>query len=111
MSWDPTRPGNTRQARTMRDRVLREEPTCRVPGCGQPSVYDDHIVGWSEREIYGMTVPQWHQRSNHQGLCEGHHAEKTGAERARGRARNGATPSKRTAKRTAEPHPGRIAHE
>lgn len=28
MRWDPTRPANTRAARTMRDRVLREEPEC-----------------------------------------------------------------------------------
>lgn len=93
------RPGSTRQSRTMRDRVLREEPTCRVEGCEQPSVEDDHIVPWSQREAHGMTISDWHRRSNHQGLCAGHHAIKTRGESlaARPQAR---------AKRRPRRHPG-----
>lgn len=85
MSWDLTRPGNTRAARTMRDRVLREEPTCRADGCEEPSTQDDHIVGWAQREAAGLTVSQWHSRSNHQGLCESHHRDKTKVESMAGR--------------------------
>lgn len=83
MSWDATRPSNTRAARTMRDRVLREEPICRQ--CDQPSTQDDHIIGWAQREAAGLTVSQWHARSNHQGLCKQHHQEKTTREALAGR--------------------------
>lgn len=64
----------------MRARVLREEPICRVEGCDQPSTEDDHIIGWSQRAKAGMSVGEWHSRSNHQGLCADHHQAKTQAE-------------------------------
>jgi 5-methylcytosine-specific restriction endonuclease McrA len=97
MAWaSSNRPGSTRQSRTMRDRVLREEPTCRAIGCEQPSTHDDHIIGWSERERRGLTIQQWHARSNHQALCEEHHSAKTQAEAHRAR----------TSKRPAPRHPG-----
>ena len=106
MSWNNTRPNNTRQARTMRTRVLAEEPTCRA--CGAPSTHDDHIIGWSERETAGLTIQQWHARSNHQALCESCHDHKTKAERARGQARRQAAPKVDRSKRPTAAHPGQI---
>jgi hypothetical protein len=98
MSWSTSRPSDTRAARRMRARVLREEPVCGVPGCGRPSIADDHIVGWAEREVAGLTPYQWAARENHQGLCGEHHDAKTRAERARGRERR--------KQANLEPHPG-----
>lgn len=103
MAWNPTRPGNTRAARTMRARVLAEEPTCRAEGCLQASTQDDHVVGWSQREAYGMTISEWHARSNHQGLCATHHAAKTSSE-----ATAGIDARVQQRRLPAEPHPGRI---
>lgn len=102
-SWDPTRPTGTRSARTMRARVLREEPICRTPGCGKPSTQDDHIIGWSQREAAGLTVGQWHSRSNHQGLCEDCHTAKTQGEAAQAR-----TAMQARARHPREAHPGLI---
>jgi 5-methylcytosine-specific restriction endonuclease McrA len=81
--------------------VLREEPVCRVDGCDKPSTEDDHIIGWSQREAAGLTVNQWHARSNHQGLCREHHAAKTQAEAQAGRQAR-----RQQAKRPVERHPG-----
>lgn len=85
----------------MRERVLREQPTCAAKGCERASVEDDHIIPWSQREASGITIPQWHARSNHQGLCYTHHAAKTQAEAAAGRARN-----RQRANLPTERHPG-----
>lgn len=98
MTWSTSgRPGSTRQSRTMRDRVLREEPICRAPGCELPSTEDDHIIGWSERTQRGLSIKQWHSRTNHQGLCADHHRTKTQAEAQRAKA---------STKRPTPKHPG-----
>lgn len=82
----------------MRDRVLREEPTCRVDACDEPATEDDHIIGWSQREARGLSVSDWHRRSNHQGLCSPHHQLKTQAEARVSR-------EQKSAKRTPRRHP------
>lgn len=102
MSWDPTRPSNTRARRNMRARVLHEQPICAIDGCDRASTQDDHIVGWSDRVTHGMTIAQWDARENHQGLCAGHHDDKTKTEAATARA----TTPRVTQTRQPERHPG-----
>ena len=53
----------------MRMMVLRRDPICMVPGCNEPSTDADHIVPKSDGgdDSFG----------NLQGLCHGHHSQKT----------------------------------
>lgn len=55
--------------RTMRARVLREEPVCAVAGCNRPSTTVDHIIPLS---LGGPRV----LRSNLQGMCASHNFAK-----------------------------------
>lgn len=59
-------PRNTRAWRALRDRVVREEPTCRlriVGVCTTVSTTADHIIPVPVRPDLGM------ERSNHRGVC------------------------------------------
>lgn len=59
-------PRNTRAWRTLRDQVVREEPTCRlriVGICTLVSTTADHIVPVTERPDLAM------QRTNLRGSC------------------------------------------
>ncbi|WP_410648175.1 HNH endonuclease [Amycolatopsis sp. cmx-4-54] len=76
---------------TIRRRVLRRDPTCRV--CwSAPSTEVDHIVPGDD-----------HRENNLQGICSPCHASKSGQEG--GRAAAARRPS---ARRPPEPHPGLI---
>ncbi len=57
--------GSTRAWRTLRAKVLREQPTCQIrgPGCTRISDTVDHIVPRSIRPELAMT------RSNLRGAC------------------------------------------
>lgn len=57
--------GSTRAWRTLRAKVLREEPTCRIqgPGCTHTSTTVDHIKPRSIRPDLAMV------RSNLRGAC------------------------------------------
>ena len=57
----------------LRKRVLYEQPICAVEGCNQLSTDCDHIIPLSQG---GAEF----ERSNAQGLCERHHALKSGGE-------------------------------
>lgn len=60
-------PFQTRAGRKLRDRVVREEPTCRLalPGiCTTVSTTADHIKPWSTHPELGMV------RSNLRGVCD-----------------------------------------
>jgi 5-methylcytosine-specific restriction endonuclease McrA len=72
-------------------RILERNPVCMWPDCDRPSVEADHVIPKAE----GGTDDE----SNGQGLCRGHHREKTRAEQQRGRARKSRT-------RPPEQHPG-----
>jgi 5-methylcytosine-specific restriction protein A len=63
----------------LRAQVLREEPTCRVPGCGRPSAEVDHIT--ARRHGGGD------ERSNLRGMCSEHHRQKTQADSTEGQRR------------------------
>jgi len=55
----------------LRDRVLSEEPQCKVRGCWKMAVEVDH-----KRSL--RTAPHLaFVRSNVQGLCKRHHSQKT----------------------------------
>lgn len=58
-------PRSTRAWRVLRDRVVREEPTCqlRLPGCTTWSTTADHIVPYAIRPDLAMV------RTNLQGAC------------------------------------------
>jgi len=54
----------------LRAQVLREEPTCRTPGCGQRSTHADHVRPIDDG---GAAL----DRANLQGLCQSCHSRKT----------------------------------
>ena len=56
--------------------ILRRDPICTVPGCIESSTDADHIV---PKRDGGLDTLE-----NLQGLCRGHHSQKT---RREGRAR------------------------
>lgn len=57
----------------LRRQVLTEEPWCRTPGCHNLSTDVDHIVPLRDG---GAPL----DRTNLQGLCHMHHAQKTARE-------------------------------
>jgi len=56
--------------RTMRARVLREEPVCCVPGCGRLSNQVDHVIPLKLNPDLALV------RSNLRGMCGPHNASK-----------------------------------
>jgi 5-methylcytosine-specific restriction protein A len=91
--------GSTRAWRTLRDRVLRRDPTCAIggPGCTVTSTIADHIVPRAEGGTDDL--------DNLQGVCAVCSDAKTKQEAARGRARARA---RRRLERKTERHPGAI---
>ena len=79
---------------TIKARILRRDPTCRVIGCGKPSQTVDHIVN--------VARGGGHDDANLQGLCLAHHADKSQREATAARA------SMPKAKRKPERHPGLV---
>lgn len=73
----PIDPRSTRAWRALRDRVVREEPTCtlRLPGCTHATTTADHIVPVIDRPDLAMV------RTNLRGSC-------TACNLARGRGTN-----------------------
>lgn len=61
--------------------MLRDSPLCAT-GCGRLATIDDHVIPLAEGG--DLDDPD-----NHQGLCEPCHGEKTKAEAARARRREG----------------------
>lgn len=57
--------------RALSAQVLREEPTCREPGCSRPSQHADHIRSVKSAPHLRLT------RSNVRGLCHSHHSRRT----------------------------------
>ncbi|MBF4578945.1 HNH endonuclease signature motif containing protein [Frigoribacterium sp. VKM Ac-2530] len=86
LAWrTKSRPGSTRQSRTLREQVLRRDPVCKcsgcrrctATGCDRPSTDDDHIVN--------VTSGGSDDIANHQGLCHPCHGVKTQREAAAAR--------------------------
>jgi 5-methylcytosine-specific restriction endonuclease McrA len=50
--------------------VLREEPTCSVPGCERSATQVDHVIPLSKAP--GLAL----ERSNLRGICASHNASK-----------------------------------
>ena len=65
--------------RILRDRVLREEPSCRR--CGAPSTDVDHVIALADGGSW--------DRDNLQGLCRSCHRAKTGEDNRRRRKQKG----------------------
>lgn len=70
--------------RSLRARVLKEEPVCRVCGVN-PSTQVDHLLPVAEGGSFFA-------RDNCRGICRSCHAKKSSSEGGRGKKRKGEAP-------------------